>query len=312
MTAPGILEGSDGIPLTNGFQNPLKNMIISKLEGGLGNQLFQYSIGRSAASFHQTDLKLDLQYYQKSSKREYKLDNFNIRASVATVNELKPFERKKKRKSWLNPFNRVSPSRTNYYQEAESGHAPGIHHFRDNSYLEGYWQNPKWFDHIRVQLLEEITPVRPPGPIASGISEMIAQGASISLHVRRGDYLKPRYKAIYHQLTNEYAAKGIRLINDSEGGTPVVYVFSDEIDWVRDQFHFDNPVVFASDTSLTDCEELMLMTQCHHNIIANSTFSWWGAWLNPNPLKIVVSPERWFQDASRESPDLVPDSWMKI
>ena len=131
------------------------------------------------------------------------------------------------------------------------------------------------------------------------------------MHIRRGDYLLDKNLSLFTTCTHDYYYKAEALIAE-KSFSPTFFIFSDDIEWVKKNIPFNHPVVFVTDSNLTDYQELMLMSACKHNIIANSTFSWWGAWLNNNTEKIVITPQKWFTTQTMNEKDLIPPTWIKI
>jgi len=151
-----------------------------------------------------------------------------------------------------------------------------------------------------------------PGNLYKNNEQKIKEKNSVSLHIRRGDYLTMQ-KAIdtIGVCPLDYYDKAIREIT-RKIKNPTFFIFSDDINWVKENLKTNSPTIFVSGGKLKDYEELILMSKCKHNIIANSSFSWWGAWLNNNPNKIVIAPKKWFKDTSKNTRDLIPESWLKL
>ena len=145
--------------------------------------------------------------------------------------------------------------------------------------------------------------------------EMAAQidaRKSVSLHVRRGDFVNNPQTFSHHGVCEPgYYREAIGKIKEQHTDLEV-FVFSDDMDWAKANITTDLPVTFVNGAGRQDFEDLYLMSLCRHNIIANSSFSWWGAWLNPNPEKIVVAPARWFNDKNTDTKDLLPPEWVKL
>ncbi|MDB5245586.1 MAG: glycosyl transferase family 11, partial [Parcubacteria group bacterium] len=165
----------------------------------------------------------------------------------------------------------------------------------------------------RATLLEDFTLASPLSHSAqSMIARMQGAGASVSVHIRRGDYVaNQKVAASYGPCTEAYYNRAAKEIVERTG-SPTWFVFSDDIDWVKDTLTFPGTVIYVSGEAANDQEELLLMAACAHNVIANSSFSWWGAWLNQNPEKIVVAPSPWFDTRQKDHKDLLPSSWTLI
>jgi len=283
-------------------------MIITKLNGGLGNQIFQYSLGRRLATKHQTTLKLDILNFEKDPLRSYCLENFNIQENFADKNEINKLEKR----GWQKIINNLLPyPRRSYIQEKKIFFDENILRTKDNVCLDGYWQSEKYFKDIENIIRAEITLKKELSDEARQIEKNILSTNSISLHIRHGDYLNQKMSKIFEICGHDYYSKAIDKITETEKN-PTFFIFSDDITWVKNNLSLPRPhTLINRDKKFNDCEELILMNRCKNNIIANSSFSWWGAWLNNNPDKIVIAPKKWFKDA-RDIEDLIPSSWIKI
>lgn len=287
-------------------------MIIIKLKGGLGNQLFQYALGRNIALTHHKQVKFDLSWFGKFTQRQYKLNHFNTRIEVATKREiiaLKKWEKKDGRKYLpLNLFRRRDAI---HIVEKDFRFQKDILNTKDNTYIEGNWQSEKYFKNIENIIREEIILKEEVSENFKKLSQNIKESSSVSLHIRRGDYTTAKVQRVLKLCSPEYYHEAIKFIKHKTKN-PTFFVFSDDIEWVKDNIKTNMPTVFVSDGNLKDYEELILMSKCEHNITANSSFSWWGAWLNNNPNKIIITPKEWFNDESKDTRDLIPDYWVKI
>ncbi|MEI6796480.1 MAG: alpha-1,2-fucosyltransferase, partial [Methanomassiliicoccales archaeon] len=178
-------------------------------------------------------------------------------------------------------------------------------------YLDGFWQSEKYF---RTKAEEIRAEIRPPklNKGSEAIAAVASSSESVSLHVRRGDYVSDQGVAASQGAAGpEYYAAALEEMERRRGRFRL-FIFSDDIEWVRKNMSFRQEATYVSGVAGSDLEELALMATCHHNIIANSTFSWWGAWLNPNQNKTVIAPSRWVTDARYRSVDVVPDEWIKL
>lgn len=284
-------------------------MIITKLTGGLGNQLFQYALGRSLAIKNNTELKLDVTAHtnnEYSSVRKFALEPFNIKADIASTVELEPF-----RRSPLVTF----LARFKPYYTRKVVYEPFFHFdrrmflVRNNKFVTGYWQSEKYFKEIAGAIRSEITLKQ---PLDTSLLKNVGNAIPVSLHVRRGDYVSdPTINQVHGVCSPSYYAQAIVHIKKTIPH-PHFFVFSDDTAWVKENISFADPVTYVAGAQLKDYEEMMLMSKCEHYIIANSSFSWWGAWLNPSLQKIVVAPKQWFNDATKNTTDLIPDSWIRL
>lgn len=288
-------------------------MIITKLSGGLGNQLFQYAIAKSIAKKRNDSFKLDISFYPKQSLRDYELHHFNIKENIASKNEIinfagnENFFFKLERKVGLKP----KRPKTFFEEKNITMFDPDVFNYQDNLYLDGFWQNENYFKNIRSDILEDFS-------LKSKISEEcknslydIKHSNSVSIHIRRGDYIKDKHTFDVHfTCDNRYYEKSIKYIFDNVD-KPIFYIFSDDIDWCKNNFSNLKNKVFIDNTK-NAIEDLELMKNCKHNIIANSTFSWWGAWANTYKKKIVISPKRWFNKKDWMDLNISCDGWIRI
>jgi hypothetical protein len=294
-------------------------MIVTKLTGGLGNQFFQYAAGLSVAIANNTTLKLDISSYQISSHR-YRLDNFNITAEVLPVkthSELSLHIRRSLVGRIVRRLGRELESKLNIgkmqlYKDP-GRFDPNVLSLPDGTCLEGYWQSEKYFAHIADIVRREFTPKPQPSPANKDMAEQIVDCESVSLHIRRGDYVSnPEYNRVHGTCDISYYKTAVTMLA-KEVKNPCFFVFSDDIDWARRNLQLDFPTTFVDINGPdSDFEDLRLMTYCKHHIIANSTFSWWGAWLCDYPSKIVFAPNKWFRAADKDASDIVPEGWRRI
>lgn len=281
-------------------------MIIVKLKGGLGNQLFQYAFGRLVAFNRKERLKLDKDILGERADvyRDYGLDNFNIDAEIANKEEIKKFKY---------PFGIFSKLwcflKERIFGIYYIGYEPKLLESRV-SYFDGYFQSFKYLDQIRDVLLKEITLVKPLEDKYGELLKKILYLNSASIHIRRGDYIVGNNKKVWQTFGLEYYKEALDVIS-KKVIDPVFFVFSDDIEWVKENLKIDE-AFFVSSPLTKDYEEIILMSKCKHNIIANSSFSFWGAWLNQNPNKNVIAPKKWCNKFIKEYKDLAPKEWIKI
>lgn len=293
-------------------------MVIVRLIGGLGNQLFQYAAGRAIAQRHNVPLKLDTSRFEGTPQRKYALDNFRISASLATASEVRHLtgsNGNRARRRLTKFYQGYLP----YYRQSvfvERGFQfdPNFFRARREVYLIGYWQSEKYFRDIS-EVLETEFAVRNElhGLNAVMVERVRAESASVSVHVRRGDYATdPTIRGVHGTCSLDYYQGAVAKLV-SLGIQPRLFVFSDDISWARANLHFDYPITFVDHNNEgAACEDLRLMSLCKHHIIANSSFSWWGAWLSKNPTKTVIAPRRWFNNAGHDTRDLIPSSWIQL
>ena len=285
-------------------------MIIIKLNGGLGNQLFQYSLGRKLSIKNNDIFKLDLSGFTKDNPRSYSLGHFNIVENLAKKEDVAKFNKKGLSKLFekIKPYYKKSVIKYKGYDFDQN-----ILKLSGNFYLDGYWQSEKYFKDIEGVIRKEITLKEPLVDEHANLINNIKNSNSVSVHIRRGDYAtNKKFSAVYNLLDEEYYQRTVKFIAEKIK-EPKFFIFSDDIKWAKQNLNIPYPKIFVSDNSeIKDYEELTLMSFCKHNIIANSSFSWWGAWLNTNIDKIVLSPDKWFNIGVGNTSDLIPEDWIKL
>ena len=279
-------------------------MIIVTIIGGLGNQLFQYAAGRAVALKHNTRLRLDLSGFPHYP-RPYLLDHFQIEAREASPAELQ----------LAAGGGTVGTPMRKIVEHGQSFH-PEVLESGPHLFLQGYWQSPRYFEAVAAQIRADLRLRQPLSPAALATASSLAEPGSVALHIRRGDYVTHPGAHQVHGVTGlDYYQRAMAEI-ETRIAFPRYFVFSDDLPWAKEHLHSPHPLRFidphdsASDSS-RDYEDLILMSQCHHQIVANSTFSWWAAWLNPRPDKQIIAPTRWF--ANRPEPEgLIPLEWTRL
>ncbi|WP_371364157.1 O-antigen biosynthesis glycosyltransferase WbnK [Sporomusa rhizae] len=274
-------------------------MIVVQLLGGLGNQMFQYACGRALALRTGKQLFLDVGCYSVYSGRRYELDVLNIQANIINLEEDKEIGQ------------RLGIPGIPVYSERHYNFDHNVFVLRDSVFLQGgFWQTEKYFQDFASVIREELSPKLPSLSAESlNIARDIKKQLSIAIHVRRTDY------AIYDKLgflpMGYY--ENVRRYLETVFPAARYYVFSDDVAWCKREFTvFPNAYVVERKGEVGCHEDLWLMSQCQHNVIANSTYSWWGAWLNDNSQKLVIAPDRWFAGEHLDTQDLLPDKWIKI
>ena len=282
-------------------------MIITKIQGGIGNQLFQYAAGKQLAISNNTELHLDTSWYDSIDPkyRKFELEKFNISAKIASKNESSKFKY-----SFLNRWKMIIQGK-HRWEEKHFHFDSKRQRAKNNTYLSGYWQSEKYFARITDILKKEFTLKKPLPKELDSLLVSIRTSNSVSVHIRRGDYLSPQFHGIYTSCDSEYYKSALSFIKTSVD-SPRFFIFSDDIMWAKTLYFPENTTFITSDFGLQNYEELVIMSECKHNITANSTFSWWGAWLNKNPQKIVITPEKWFLDKNKDEADLIPPTWKKL
>ena len=289
------------------------------MKGGLGNQLFQYATGLALALRQEAkigkkvDIKLDVTGYGENNGidtvRHYALDVFNVRSEIATREEILKLKY---------PLGIISKGqrffKAKILRQFNTGFIPSIFNTKKSLYLDGFFQTERYFLDQENEIRKDLTLKIPLGSKALVFLDLIKKTKnSVSLHVRRGDYVQDLKTNQHHGTCNaEYYSKALQLMSSKIGKDLNIFVFSDDIAWVKENMPIPYPVTYVSTPEIKDYEELMLMSNCSNNIIANSSFSWWGAWLNPNKQKIVTAPSRWTMKATKNHKDTVSPTWIRI
>lgn len=292
-------------------------MIIVRLIGGLGNQLFQYAVSRRLSYIHDVPLKIDISGFCTYKLHKYSLHPFNIIENFASKDDLNLIKKPSLKK--INPikknletiFNKNKP--IIYIKEQSLQFDPNILNLQDNVYLDGYWQCENYFKDINFIIQNEFKVRNPPDPINMKILSDILDCESVSIHIRRGDYVNdPRTNKIHGICDLNYYMKAIEIINQKIDN-PHYYVFSDDPEWAKKNIVIDKPIIFLSHNGPSkNFEDLRLMSSCKNHIIANSTFSWWGSYLSNNSEKIIIAPKNWFNSKDINSKDISLKSWHSI
>jgi hypothetical protein len=289
-------------------------MIIVQLTGGLGNQMFQYAIAKHLAEKHQTRLKIDISPFEKQSLRAYDLTVFNISDELISTSELYRYFPRPAHNIIQRIIHKIVKQFYGYavLYEPHFHFSPEILKAQKKSYLIGYWQSEKYFKLSESLIRKSFQFKTEATGKNSQLLDHISKHNSVSVHIRRGDYIQDSYTLNTHGVCEaDYYSASISLIAEKIK-SPVFYLFSDDIDWVKRNMTIPVEHYYIDNNSENGWEDMRLMSQCKHNIIANSSFSWWGAWLNNNPEKMVIAPRKWFNDTTRNTHDLLPDSWIKL
>jgi len=295
-------------------------MIAVRLMGGLGNQMFQYAIARKLSLKNRTNLVMDLIFFENIAEvdtfREYELDCFKINPTFLEHTK-RPRENPEPiyvgAKGILRKLKHLAKGIAwNIYREPHHSFDSNVLSRKNNTYLIGFWQTEKYFKDIRPTLLKDFEFVTKPSSKNRVMLNKIEAGPSISLHVRRGDYVSNIHANKFHGTKDStYYQKALKIIEKEQPDTYTVFVFSDDIEWCKKNILLKQKTVYVSGNK-KGFEDMRLMSSCSHNIIANSSFSWWAAWLNQNKHKIVVGPKVWFNDKRVNTRDVLPQSWKSI
>ena len=284
-------------------------MIVVKLIGGLGNQLFQYAAGLQLANNHNVPLKLDANAFKEYKLRKIDLQNFQLDYDLATDKEINSL---KNESIWNGLKNRLLPySYKSHYKEPYFHFNPSYYLLGSNVYLQGYFQSEKYFTAIKEQIHSKFKLKDDITVHLQSLANELNNKNSVSIHIRAGDYSLNKTADYHGILSKEYYTKAIQIIKDKIPNAEF-YLFSDEIEKAK-MVLTDQPIqIISRDVATNHLEDFYLMSQCKHNIIANSSFSWWATWLNPNPDKIVIAPKKWFNKGPQDTQDLFPSSWIQL
>ncbi|KKU80514.1 MAG: Glycosyl transferase, family 11 [Parcubacteria group bacterium GW2011_GWA1_47_8] len=292
-------------------------MIIVKLIGGLGNQLFQYALGRHLALRNNTELKLDITGFEEYKLHRYSLSHFNIVENFATMEEVVKFQKYKRRlgKKWF-LYNKFIADEHKYAQERQFHFNPRILDTQGDAYLDGFWQTEKYFKDIESIIRKEVAVKTPFAGKDAEVAKEIDATSAVMMHIRRGDYVSNQATNEYHGTCGlDYYRTAATLIAEKVA-SPHFFIFSDDHIWVKENIILDGPVTYVDHNNADkNYEDLRLMSLCKHAIIANSSFGWWGAWLSQNPGKIVIGPSKWFNNPKKkttDTSDVLPKEWIKI
>ena len=237
-----------------------------------------------------------------------------IKKNQEEIKKLKYLEQSDFRKRMHNLFHSHRKMPKTFIRWNKSSFNPAILNLPDNIYLEGYWNSEKYFIDFADIIRREFTLKIPQSGKNKELAEMIGSTQSVSIHIRRGDYILDEQANKTHGMCGlDYYHSCVEHLAGAVG-EPHFFVFSDDPAWCRDNLRLPCSVTFVSHNDMQHSyEDLRLMTLCKHNIIANSTFSWWGAWLNPNKDKIVFAPRKWFNDGKKKkhSSDIIPLRWIR-
>jgi hypothetical protein len=297
-------------------------MIRVILSGGLGNQMFQYAAGRSLAILHSTKLVLDLSNLKltssKVTKRGFELENFKIVAEVDQGKNSFIVNLLDKTPLFLNRL----VNKNIIYKEKDQNFDKDMLLQSDNTCISGYWQSHKYFNSIKSQLIDEFQPIAPLSYESQKVMHAIESSNSVAVHIRRSDYISNRKASSFHGvLALSYYFNAMNLIKHKYNDANY-FIFSDDYEWCNNNFKNNYKNINIIDANKhgekRDWEDLILMSKCNHHVIANSTFSWWPAWLadfhEGNHNHVVIAPKNWFNDSDAKfnTLDRFPAHWILL
>jgi hypothetical protein len=281
-------------------------MVTVRLIGGLGNQMFQYAVGRTIAHRRRASLALDVSAFPDCRLRQYSLGVFKIVETFASGG----FPRHGRLRA-IGQRLRL-PGFAYILRERGFPFDPSVLEAPANVYLEGYWQSEKYFKEIEEVIRREFCIKSQPDGQNAEMATRIKGVNAVAVHVRRADYVSdPATNQFHGTCPPEYYRQGAQLIA-AQVLDPHFFVFSDERDWARSNLELGGPATFVTQNGIgKGYEDLRLMALCRHHIIANSSFSWWGAWL-ANSGGMVVAPQRWVRSNELDTRDLIPTGWARL
>ncbi|MFZ4582123.1 MAG: alpha-1,2-fucosyltransferase [Paludibacter sp.] len=297
-------------------------MILISLFGGLGNQMFQYASAKALALRLNVELKLDISHLVDRTPKEgltfrdYELNHFCIGDQIATEKEL----RKYIPNLWHSPeylkqlykIKRFCSGLRLYREDVFFEYNKAFDTLKDNTYLYGYFQTQDYFLSAEAEIRTCFQMKQPVDILNQQLIEKINGCNSVSVHIRRGDY----EQSVFELLNMEsYYLPALKLISNSVEN-PRFYIFTNDLEWTKNAFSaLDyNISILSHNTNENSYKDMILMSQCKHNICANSSFSWWGAWLNNAENKMVVAPKKWYASGRHAEiiRNLVPGNWIKL
>jgi glycosyl transferase family 11 len=303
-------------------------VITVSLIGGLGNQMFQYAAGKALAERHRVPLALDISGFRDYPLRAFLLDRLRVpeATSIVPAEPRKPNQKNFARARWKARIDRVfgkaglpklgqSP---NEYREPHFHYDPVFECLGPQTAIFGYFQSERYFSSIADSLRDWFSPRQ---PLSEGATAALAQiqlsRLPVSVHVRRGDYLNPSTMEVHGILGSPYYRAAIDRIESALGSKVDYFVFSDDAAAAEQVLDFLPTSRFnhVRGDPKHPWEDMTLMSRCRHHVIANSSFSWWGAWLNSSPEKVVIAPRAWFTQTGlrlRDTCDLYPPDWVQL
>lgn len=288
-------------------------MIVARLDGGLGNQMFQYAAGLALALARRVDLKLDCAPLWRSPNRHFALSSFRLRAGFASRAEVLRLRSRRNLRGVVSlllrkPLRTYIKERSFHFDDSCLRTAPS------DAYLDGYWQSERYFERAIEEVRKDFSfRELPRGRTKELLEEIGSCRAPVSVHVRRGDYVtSPSARAVHGTCGLDYYERALAFL-DKKVQPDAHFIFSDDPEWARRNIRTrGTPTFIDHNGPSAAAEDLRLMQACGHHVIANSTFSWWGAWLSSRPEKTIVTPRRWFRSGDRREDDLIPPGWIRI
>jgi hypothetical protein len=288
---------------------------IVRLSGGIGNQMFQYAFGKNIEVKYKLDIKYDVSDFETDELREYSLGIFNTMLNFENDFKLAKFEKKHSRIFKLfKYFQSLFPISFRFYieQDLSKNIKEYLNLNFDNKYFSGYWQSDEFFDFSKDIIRTEFKFNKKLDSDYLKIIKQFKRFNLVSVHVRRGDYVNNSFiNSKFGTCPISYYKKAFNFIVNYVDDVFFV-VFSDDLIWAKNFFKDYKNIIFANSENKEDFQDLYLMSLCQHHILANSSFSWWGAWLGKNPKKIIIAPKKWVLDKNWDYSDLIPKNWIRL
>lgn len=297
-----------------------------RLIGGLGNQMFQYALGKHLSIIYQTKLLVDISSFSQLAnkdpffvKRQYDLNIFEANVNTLPLTNFKglPYYKdslfhKLKHKvkdklnlyKFLNGYNIINEK---YQFQYDSD----VLKCGSNAYLSGYWQNEKYFKPIEEELKKDFTILIPHSSEVQKLAITIQEETSVCIHIRRTDFVRNPSHDI---LSADYFYRAVNIIQKKVSQDFTLFIFSDDIEWCIQNLRLKGNHLFINHELYNSnfASDFYLMTKCKHFIIPNSSFGWWAAWLGNYPEKIIIAPKRWINISGLNTSDLIPKNWITI
>lgn len=285
-------------------------MVVVRLYGGLGNQMFQYAAARRLSQVNKVPLRMDCSWFALQEQRKYELGIFNVEESFVSGFQSGFIRKINRSNSILRRAASIFSAPFTLQEEKYYEFDQDIMSLKGRIYLDGYWQSEKYFKDVESVIRRDFSFKHPLEGENRVMASEIQASNSVCVHVRRGDYVDNALSSKIHGTCpiEYYQESASRLEKNIQ--RPDYYVFSDDIDWAKGNLQFLNNARYVDHNDPDHgYEDMRLMSLCKHHIVANSSFSWWGAWLCSNPGQMVFAPAIWFSAGHCDTSDLIPDTW---
>lgn len=288
-------------------------MITVRVIGGLGNQMFQYAAGFALSQRHGVTLRIDTSEFDGYGTWPYLLDRLQVPEAVAKA----PARGETARERWVpRVFGKEREQPRPIYRQPFFHYDASFVDLTPPLRIEGYFQSARYFEGFEATIRERFQPAEALSPVSAAYAaEMAETSVPVSLHVRRGDYLRPDISAVHGTLSLDYYQRAVEIMSALHGDEVHFFLFSDDVDFVDANFRFCPRRTVVRGAAERPWEDLRLMSFCHHHVIANSSFSWWGAFLATDADQTVIAPRNWFTREKRiemSMVDLYPDKWILV